>query len=123
VKQAVLGAALLLFGIVLVSVGVLPVADALAVAQRVWPVLLFVIAITVVTDLAAEAGLFTAIAERAARVGRGRTWVLWLLVVALAVACTIFLSLDTTAVLLTPVVILLARHIDVPPLPFALTTV
>jgi arsenical pump membrane protein len=123
VKQAVLGAALLLFGIVLVSVGVLPVADALAVAQRVWPVLLFVIAITVVTDLAAEAGLFTAIAERAARLGRGRTWVLWLLVVALAVACTIFLSLDTTAVLLTPVVILLARHIDVPPLPFALTTV
>jgi Na+/H+ antiporter NhaD/arsenite permease-like protein len=49
--------------------------------------------------------------------------VLWLLVVALAVACTVFLSLDTTAVLLTPVVVLLARHNGLAPLPFALTTV
>jgi Na+/H+ antiporter NhaD/arsenite permease-like protein len=48
---------------------------------------------------------------------------LWLLVVLLAVASTIFLSLDTTAVLLTPVVVLLARHNGLPPLPFALTTV
>ncbi len=41
----------------------------------------------------------------------------------LACLCTIFLSLDTTAVLLTPVVVVLARHCGLPPLPFALTTV
>jgi Na+/H+ antiporter NhaD/arsenite permease-like protein len=35
----------------------------------------------------------------------------------------VFLSLDTTAVLLTPVVVLLARHVGLPPVPFALTTV
>ncbi|TPW65361.1 SLC13 family permease, partial [Schumannella sp. 10F1B-5-1] len=66
---------------------------------------------------------FAAIAERLARLGRGHGWVLWLLVVLLAVAATVFLSLDTTAVLLTPVVVLLARHHGYPPLPFALTTV
>ena len=118
-----IGAALLLVGGILVAVGVLPVDEALAVGERVWPVLLFVVGITVVTELAAEAGLFRVIAERAARLGGGRTWLLWLLVVVLAVASTVFLSLDTTAVLLTPVVILLARHSGVSPLPFALTTI
>ena len=104
-------------------VGVLPLGEAAVVANRVWPILLFVVAITVVTELAAEAGLFRAIAEWAARHGRGRAWVLWLFVVALAVLSTVFLSLDTTAVLLTPVVVLLARHVGLSPIPFALTTV
>jgi Na+/H+ antiporter NhaD/arsenite permease-like protein len=79
--------------------------------------------VTVVAELAAEAGVFAAVAERLARVARGRAWLLWLLVVALAVVCTAFLSLDTTAVLLTPVVVLLAVHCGLPPLPFAMTTV
>lgn len=122
-KSAILGAALLAVGAVLVATGVLPVADALAVADRVWPILLFVVAITVVTELAAEAELFRIVAERAAGWGLGRSWLLWLLVVLIAVLCTVFLSLDTTAVLLTPVVVLLARHVGLPPLPFALTTV
>lgn len=122
-RSAIVGAALLCVGLVLVATGVLPVGDALEVGQRVWPVLLFVLAITVVTELAAEAGLFRVVAEFAARVGRGRAWALWLLVVVLAVVCTVFLSLDTTAVLLTPVVVILARHAGLSPLPFALTTV
>ncbi len=41
----------------------------------------------------------------------------------IAVATTIFLSLDTTAVLLTPVVLVLARHVGLTPLPFALAIV
>ena len=48
---------------------------------------------------------------------------LWLLVVVFATGSTVFLSLDTTAVLLTPVVVVLARHVGLDPLPFALTTV
>lgn len=123
VKSAILGAGLLVVGAVLVATGVLPVPDALAVADRVWPILLFVVAITVVTELAAEAELFRIVAERAARWGLGRSWLLWLFVVLIAVVSTVFLSLDTTAVLLTPVVVLLARHVGLPPLPFALTTV
>ncbi len=122
-RTAILGAALLVVGFVAIALGILPIAEALAVASRVWPILLFVIAITVVTELAAEAGLFRVIAERTARWGRGRAWLLWLLVLALAVVGTIFLSLDTTAVLLTPVVVILARHVGLSPLPFALTTV
>ena len=122
-KTSVLGCALLAISAILVATGVLPPQDAAAVAQRVWPILLFAVAVTIVAELAAEAGLFAAIAERLARLGVGRAWMLWLLVVLLAVASTVFLSLDTTAVLLTPVVILLARHNGLPPLPFALTTV
>jgi arsenical pump membrane protein len=123
VRTAIVGAALLVVAGVLLLTGVLPVDDAIGVGQRVWPVLLFVVAITVVTELAAEAELFRVIAEAAARVGRGRAWALWLLVVVLAVASTVFLSLDTTAVLLTPIVVVLARHSGLSPLPFALTTV
>ncbi|PZQ90669.1 MAG: arsenic transporter [Leifsonia xyli] len=122
-RLAIVGAGLLLVGAVAVAAGVLPLPDAVAVAARVWPVLLFAVAVTVVAELADAAGLFSAVAERLARLGRGRGWILWLLVVLLATTSTIFLSLDTTAVLLTPVVVLLARRHGYPPLPFALTTV
>ncbi len=122
-RLAILGAALLLLGAVAIATGILPLADAAAVGERVWPILLFAVSITVVAELAAEAGVFAAVAERTARAARGRAWLLWLFVVVLAVISTAFLSLDTTAVLLTPVVVLVARHNGLPPLPFALTTV
>ena len=122
-RTAILGTALLLLGGGAIATGILPAADALAIGQRVWPILLFVVAVTVVTELAAEAGLFRLVAEQTARWGRGRAWLLWLLVLALAMVGTIFLSLDTTAVLLTPVVVILARHAGLAPLPFALTAV
>ncbi|CAM5284766.1 SLC13 family permease [Leifsonia shinshuensis] len=122
-RTAIVGAVLLVLGAVAVLTGLLPAADALALWDRVWPILLFVVAVTVVTELAAEAGVFTVVAQQTARWGRGRAWLLWLLVAVVAVLSTIFLSLDTTAVLLTPVVIVLARHAGLDPLPFALTTV
>lgn len=118
-----MGAVLLVLGGVAVVAGILPLAQVGVLAERVWPILLFVAAVTVVTELAAEAGLFTAVAQQTARWGRGRAVVLWLLVVVVAALSTIFLSLDTTAVLLTPVVVVLARHAGLNPLPFALTTV
>ena len=123
VRTAILGAALLVLGAVAIFVGVLSPSAALALGERVWPILLFVVAITVVTELAATAGVFTVVAERLARWGLGRAWVLWLFVVVLATVATIFLSLDTTAVLLTPVVIVVARSVGLPVMPFALTTV
>ena len=122
-RTAILGASLLLLGVVAIAVGILPGHDALALGARVWPILLFVVSITAVTELAAAAGLFTVIAEQLARWGLNRAWLLWLFVVVLAAASTIFLSLDTTAVLLTPVVVMLARHVGLPAMPFALTTV
>ncbi|NQX34799.1 SLC13 family permease [Herbiconiux sp. VKM Ac-2851] len=115
---------LLLAGaVVVVATGVLPWPDFTALVERVAPVLAFVIAITIVAELASDAGVFTALAERIAGWGRGRIWALWLLVIALAVVSTAFLSLDTTAVLVTPVVVVLALHVGVSPIPFALATV
>ena len=122
-RLAILGVVLLVLGGLAIAFGILSPANAAAVGDRVWPVLLFAVAITVVAELAAEAGVFAAVAERTARAARGRAGLLWLFVILLALVSTAFLSLDTTAVLLTPVVVLVARANGLPPLPFALTTV
>jgi arsenical pump membrane protein len=90
---------------------------------RVGPVLIFLLAITVVAEIADAAGVFDVAGHWAARAGRGRTWLLWLLIVGLSCLSTIVLSLDTTAVLLTPVVIAVARQLRLNPLPFAMTTI
>ena len=71
-----LGGSLLAVSALLVATGILPLQDAAAVAGRVWPILAFVVAITVVTELAAEAELFRVVAENAARWGRGSGWLL-----------------------------------------------
>lgn len=122
-RTLAVGAALLLAGLLALLTGVLPGPAALALAERVWPVLTFVVAMTVVTELAADAGLFRAVGAAVARRARGRTPVLWAGVVVLAVGCTVFLSLDTTAVLLTPVVLSVAVHARLDARPFALVTV
>lgn len=109
--------------VVCVVTGVLPGADAGALGERIAPVLGFVVAITIVAELARDAAVFDVVAQRLARWGRGRVLLLWGLVIALAVVSTVFLSLDTTAVIVTPVVVVLAQSIGVPPIPFALATV
>ncbi|WP_244286315.1 SLC13 family permease [Cellulosimicrobium cellulans] len=107
--------------VVLPATGLLPATDARELLVRTGPVLVFLLAITVVAELCAGAGLFDAVAARAARLARGRRIVLWGLVVVLATASTVVLSLDTTAVLVTPVVLALARRTGTRPLPLALT--
>ena len=94
-----------------------------ATLARVSPIMAFLLAITVVAELADAAGVFDAAAGVAARGGRGSLRRLWLLAVALASATTALLSLDTTAVLLTPVVLSVAARLRVPPWPFALATI
>lgn len=121
--MAIIGGVLWILGIIALLTGVFPADDALAVADRVWPILLFVVAVTIVAELASKAGLFDVVAARLARVARGRTVWLWVLVVALATVATAFLSLDTTAVLLTPVVVSMAVARKLDPLPFAFVTV
>jgi arsenical pump membrane protein len=58
-----------------------------------------------------------------ARLGRGNVLGLFLLVAVLGTATTVLLSLDTTAVLLTPVVLSLALRLELNPLPFAFLAV
>lgn len=114
---------LLALGAISWATGVLPTGDVLSMADRVWPVLLFALAVTVVAELASAAGVFSEAATGLGTLARSRTRVLWLLVVVLAGVSTVFLSLDTTAVLLTPVVVVLAAQAQLPVRPFALTTV
>ncbi len=116
-------AGLVVAALVCVLTGFLPRTDAGALGERIAPVLGFVVAITIVAELARDAAVFDVVSQRLARWGRGRVVVLWALVVVLAVVSTVFLSLDTTAVIVTPVVVVLAQSIGVSPLPFALATV
>lgn len=111
-------------GAVLVLVtGALPLAEAGAVLARVAPILGFLAAVTVLAELADAAGVFTAAAVAASRAGRGSVPALFLLVAALATATTVVLSLDTTAVLLTPVVLILTTRLGLPAAPFAVLVV
>lgn len=122
-RLAIIGLVLLVAGGVAVATGVLPMQEVAVLTDRVAPILAFVVAMTVVTELVSEAGAFQWIARRLRRWGRGSSVLLWLLLALFATASTIFLSLDTTAVLLTPVVVTVARQAGLPVLPFALTTV
>ena len=122
-KSYLLPAGMLLAGIAALAFALLPVQAFEELAARTVPVLAFVVAMSLVTELVDEAGLFRVVTARLAVLGRGRIFLLWLLVIGLATVCTVFLSLDTTAVLVTPVVVLLAVHARIPPLPFALTTI
>jgi arsenical pump membrane protein len=115
--------AAIVLGALAVATGLLPAHDALSLTRSVAPVLAFLLGITVLAELADRAGVFSAAARLAARAGRGSTRRLFLLMAALAALTTVFLSLDTTAVLLTPVVLTLADDAALDPLPFALLAV
>ena len=91
--------------------------------QATWPVLLFLVVITLVSDLCADAGAFDVAAHLFARAAGGSTLLLFGLYCLLATATTILLSIDTTAVMLTPVALALAAELDLPALPFAFATV
>ena len=95
----------------------------LDVADRVWPVLLFLAFIQVVADLCDEAGLFAVGAHLAARVAGGSRLLLFGLFVVLATVCTWVLSIDTTAVLLAPIGLALAQELRLSPLPFAFAAI
>src|SRR6478735_10884473 len=122
-RSYLLPGATLAAGVATLAFGVLPLPAFGDLATRTIPILAFVLAMSLVTELVDEAGLFQVVTDRLAALGRGRVFFLWLLVIAVATVSTVFLSLDTTAVLVTPVVVLLAVHARIPPLPFALTTI
>jgi arsenical pump membrane protein len=67
--------------------------------------------------------VFDVIAARIAIAARGNYLILFILCCLLAASTTAFLNLDTTAVLLTPVMLAVARAMRIPPLPLAMTTV
>ncbi|MER1996901.1 MAG: SLC13 family permease, partial [Arthrobacter sp.] len=116
-RLAIIGAALLLLGGSAAAAGIVTPAELTELTDRVVPILVFVAAITVVTELASEAGVFLWAGRQLRRWGFGSSLALWLLLALLATLSTIFLSLDTTAVLLTPVVVTVVGPAGPPPRP------
>lgn len=114
---------LLVAGVGAVATGLLPYVDAKETVGRILPLLVFLGAVIVLAELAARAELFDVVAIRVTALGRGRNVALFLLCLAFAGLTTIFLNLDTTAVLLTPVLLATARRAGVAALPLAMTTV
>ena len=86
-------------GALTVGLGWLPATAAAQTLGRAAPVLVFLVAVTLLAELCDAAGVFDVTARLAARLARGRTWLLFLLVVVIATVTTVLLSLDTTAVL------------------------
>ncbi|MEV4376196.1 SLC13 family permease [Streptosporangium sp. NPDC049644] len=113
---------LLGLGLLFVATGLLPVREAWSEMERIASILLFLAAVVVLADLVKEAGLFDAIATRLATLGRGDHAALFLLCTVFASLVTVFLNLDTTAVLLTPVMLALAARTGIAALPLAMTT-
>ena len=90
--------------LIVVVTGALPLHQAGDAARRLLPVLGFLGAVLVLGHLCQQEGLFSAAAARLARASRGAPVRLLRGVFGLASVTTAVLSLDTTVVLLTPVV-------------------
>lgn len=96
--------------------------DAISLLRETGDVLLFLAGMLVVAYVTDRAGVFERLALWTARAARGRGRLLFAGVYLIGVLVTVWLSLDTTAVILAPIVFSLARALDIPPLPFVFAT-
>jgi arsenical pump membrane protein len=107
--------------LLLVGLGLLPAADALAGALKGTDVYLFLTGMMLLSELARQEGLFDWLAARTARMARGSAARLFSLIFAVGTVVTVFLSNDATAVVLTPAVAAVAKAADAErPLPYLL---
>lgn len=118
-----LAAALLVMGLVAVATGLLPSGPASDVLARIGPLLVFLATVIVLAELTGKAEVFDVVATWVARAGKGSYALLFGLCVVFASVTTITLNLDTTAVLLTPVMLALATRVGIAAVPLAMTTV
>lgn len=118
-----LAGGLLLAGVIAAATGLLPAGPAQDQMRRIGPLLAFLATVIVLAELAGRAQVFDVVAAWVARAGRGRYPLLFGLCVGFASLTTITLNLDTTAVLLTPVMLALAGRVGIAAVPLAMTTV
>ncbi|GLW12254.1 arsenic transporter [Microtetraspora sp. NBRC 13810] len=114
--------ALLATGALCVATGLLPLGEAAAAMAEIGPLLLFLAGVVVLSELTREAQVFDVVATRLAIAGKGSYPALFFLCTAFASLVTIFLNLDTTAILLTPVMLALAARAGIAALPLAMVT-
>ncbi|GAA0710858.1 arsenic transporter [Dactylosporangium roseum] len=110
-------------GLLAVATGLVPIPAAAGTVRRLLPLLIFLGSVIVLAELTAAAEVFDVIAARLARTARGNYFALFLMCVGFASITTATLNLDTTAVLLTPVMLATAVRIGMPKTPLAMTTV
>ncbi|MFF8267202.1 SLC13 family permease [Streptomyces sp. NPDC016562] len=118
-----LAGGLLALGVLCVATGLLPSEPAGDVMERIVPLLVFLATVIVLAELTGKAQVFDVVATWVARAGRGNYVLLFGLCVLFASVTTITLNLDTTAVLLTPVMLALATRVGIAAVPLAMTTV
>ncbi|MFC8227440.1 SLC13 family permease [Streptomyces sp. NPDC057287] len=118
-----LAGGLLALGLLAMATGLLPSEAAADEMRRVGPLLAFLGTVIVMAELTGRAQVFDVVAAWVARAGRGRYPLLFGLCVLFASLTTITLNLDTTAVLLTPVMLALAGRVGIAAVPLAMTTV
>jgi arsenical pump membrane protein len=105
--------------VLLVVLGLLPVADAMSGVAKGTDVYLFLIGMMLLAELARQEGLFDWLAAKAAALAKGSASRLFTLVFMVGTVVTVFLSNDATAVVLTPAVAAMAKAADAKePLPY-----
>lgn len=104
--------------LLLVLLNLLPWPEALAAAAKGMDVYLFLIGMMLLAEVARKEGLFDWLAAQAVRHSHGSAKRLFLIVYAVGVFVTVFLSNDATAVVLTPAVYAATRAAKVEPLPY-----
>jgi Na+/H+ antiporter NhaD/arsenite permease-like protein len=117
------GLGILAAGLLSWGTGALPTAEAVANLTRVAPLVLFLGTVMVMVAIVHASQLFDIAAVALARLGRGSHAALFACCFALAAATSMLLNLDTTVVLLTPVMLALAAATRAPALALAMTTV
>lgn len=105
-------------GAAMIALGAVPLGMIGPTLLREWNVYGFFIGLMVIAALAEQAGVFTALANGAARWAGGSAARLYLAVFGLGTLITAVLSNDATALILTPVVWSLATRLRLPVLPF-----
>jgi arsenical pump membrane protein len=104
--------------LVLVGLGVLSPAAAVAAAAKGDDVYLFLIGMMLLSELARQQGVFDYLAVIATRRAGGSPQRLFLIIYGVGTLVTVFLSNDATAVVLTPAVYAVTRAARVSPLPY-----
>ncbi len=109
--------------LVALCTGLIVPGDVLAVLRIAHEPLLFLLALLWLSKLVARSGLFEWGAAHAARAARGSGRILFRNVFLLGAFTTITLSLDTTALLLTPLVVACVQRLKLPARPYVLACV
>lgn len=100
------------------ALGLLAPADALDAVAAGKDALLFLLALLVLSALVEKSGFFEWAAIHAARLAKGDGRALYRNVFVLGALITAVLSLDTTAVILTPLVLAFVQRLRLPPRPY-----